>query len=195
VKSQSEIVALVSIAVLTISLISTAYFWGMPLIQKRQDSIKVDRLRDMFNIYNPNSLPYKIENLLITGSQQIFVSSIDGIWKLDENSITFQTSTKTTNVAPDIGWVSFYDSCDTNGNCNKNIGTLGTDKPFCICVNSTRAADFYLVSYKISLRNLTDNYNNYSYSFEFTTPSSNLKSLILNLAKEGNLNKILVSFR
>ncbi|MCS7123723.1 MAG: hypothetical protein RMJ17_04140 [Candidatus Aenigmarchaeota archaeon] len=196
-KSQSEIVALVTIAVLTITLVSSAYFWGMPLIEKRQSSIKVERLRDMFDVYSFNSLPSKIENAVKGASNQLFSSPIDGIWKVNssENYISFETIAKSTNIAVEHGWLSIFDSCNiSNGKCERSEGIFGLDKFFCICARADREGEYFRISYKINFRNLTSDRETFEYRVESPLKSTSLKNLQISFSKKDKTNIIMIYF-
>lgn len=196
-KTQSEIIALVTIAALTITLISTAYFWGMPLIEKRQGAIKVERMKDMFDVYNFNSLPSKIENAIKGASEQLFSSPVDGVWKVNksENHLTFESISKSSNIAIGYGWISIYDSCNNNtGKCERNPGIFGLDKPFCICARADREGTVFKISYRISFRNLTSDSQIFQYKIESLPQPTNLKNIRIVFSKIDKDNIITFYF-
>lgn len=196
-KAQSEIVGLVTVLTISIVLVSTAYFWGMPLIEKRQDSIKAERVREMFDVNNFNSFPSLIERVIRTGNFEIFSSKVDGVWRVNksENSVSFEFTSKSTNIANDI-WVSIYDACNNNGICSNNYGILGVQKPFCICATSRVVGDRYLIIYKVSFRNLNSTSNEiFSHSVNSNLENVNLKNVKIEKSTSGNNILIQLTFQ
>jgi len=101
-KAAVEIFSLVIVLVVSMALVGTTYMWGMPLIIKRQDKVKIDRVYNYFNEDNANSLVYKIQEVANSGGKETFTADISGLWILhnytensvDNNSIEFVTQAK-----------------------------------------------------------------------------------------------------
>ncbi len=153
-KGQSDIVSLVLIVVISIGLLGAAYTWSLPLIQKRQDTTKFERIYSFFDPANPNSLERKIIYTARTGSDSIFSSDFEGIWIIDkeENSITFTFFSKVTGFKPTNEWISLI----PKSSCPSTTGYLGSDEPFSVCGKAKPAHDGFEVTFKVWFINLTD---------------------------------------
>jgi hypothetical protein len=81
-KAVSEIISVVMIVVISIGLISAAYMYGLPLIQKSQDKSTLERIISFFDYYNPSSLPQKIEFVANTGSTEVLTLDAQGVWEV-----------------------------------------------------------------------------------------------------------------
>ena len=154
-KSQVDIISAIIIVIIALTLFSTAYFWGMPLIQKRQDTALVERAFKYFDPNNPNSLGNRIEYVANFGGEQSFSIDLNGIWILhpcdensvENNSISFTFSAKVSNVAPNLGWIPFSSNI-------QEIGKLGLDKPSVIFERADSAGDRYNITLKAWFREL-----------------------------------------
>jgi len=69
-KGQSDIISIVLIIIIAIGLVSTAYTWGIPLIQKQQDTALVVRVANFFSNDNVNSLQKKIVSVATNGGEE-----------------------------------------------------------------------------------------------------------------------------
>ncbi|MEM5801874.1 MAG: hypothetical protein QXQ18_00605 [Candidatus Aenigmatarchaeota archaeon] len=162
-KAQTEAISLVLIVLLAIGLVAVAYSWGLPLIQKRQDTIIVERVKNSFSQINVNSLPSKIERAANSASEETFNLDVDGLWVLypydfsgpENNSISFTFFSKVTDMAPDTGWQSLT----PNAQCPPLQGTLAVDKASVVCRRADKFSDGYNITYRIWFRNLTDTRN------------------------------------
>lgn len=153
-KSQADIVSAVIIIVITLSLLSTAYFWGLPLIQKRQDTAIAERVGSHFNQNNANSLPNRIEDVAKVGGETTFNLDVDGLWILDENQDTLQFTflSRVSNIAANAGWISLT----SGASCPPSTGTVGQDKLSVICARSDTVANNYNITYRIWYRTLNE---------------------------------------
>jgi hypothetical protein len=160
-KGQTDIISVVVIFVISLGLVSTAYLWGIPLIEKRQDTALVDRVGTSFDKYNDNSLERKIEYIANNGGAYTFVADTNGIWYFNssENSLSFSFTAKASKIATNtttpgpipIGWVAL-----SSGNTNVN-GTLGIDDSFIVYARSDLAnSGLYNITYKVQFRTLWD---------------------------------------
>lgn len=154
-KAQADIVSIIMIVVVSLGLVSTALMWGLPLIEKRQDNVVVERTDKAFDITNINSLPRKIETVARDGGEAVFILDTNGKWYLDtqqtgenNNSIRFTFVSRAYKVAQDIGWVSL-----STGNPSPN-GTLGIDEPAVIFGRTDKAGDKFNITYKVWFREL-----------------------------------------
>jgi len=164
-KAISEIISMVLIVVIGMSLVGTAYMWGMPMITKRQDAATSDRAYSYFNRENSNSLVRKLESVAKNGGQDTFVADIDGAWSVHEhtlvaeenNSLEFETFSKVSNIAvstPEngIGWVALT----PGGSCPPQKGTVGYDPSYVVCAKAVQLGEGFRIIYRIWFRELYD---------------------------------------
>ncbi len=193
-KGQADIISVVLIVVLSMALVSTAYIYGVPLIQKRQDTTIIERVENYFSQTNSNSLPSKIESIANSGGEILFSSSEKGIWNLapcadkdtdgnylqgcansgtNNNSLEFSIVGKVSNVANDVGWVSL-----TGGTCPPKNGVLGKDKSYVVCAKAESASGGdYKTTYRVWFRQIDDSTGKTSYKISLLQhPSSSLNS-------------------
>jgi len=168
-KAQSEIIGGILIVVVSIALVGVIYTWGLPLIQKRQDTAIADRVDSAFDPNNVNSLPSKIEAIATNKGEATFNLDVDGLWILNEteDSLTFAFFSKVSKVATNLPanpWVSLT----PNVNCNVEIsaGILGVDKPSVICARGDTFSSAYNVTYKLYLRQLNPSTSGTSYKID-----------------------------
>jgi len=156
-KGISEILSVILIMFVTISLVGTAFMYGMPLITKRQDTSSVDRIYDNFDSENANSIVRKIEFVSKNGGQETFTSSVDGGYELSSGYLQFTSFSKVSNIAvsaagSDIGWVALT----TGGSCPPSNGIVGINSPYVVCAKAEPFSDGFNVIYRIMLRDLYD---------------------------------------
>lgn len=163
-KAQSDIISMVMIVIITMGLVGTAYTWGIPLIEKQQSGIIVERLyHNYFDINNANSLPRLIEDVAnsdVEGVVRVFTVSETGLWELsgyDEvgeqnNSIQFTINAKVSNIGMDIGWIPMT----TGGTCPPITGTLGVDEEGVVCVKAETIENGYKITYRLWSRELEE---------------------------------------
>lgn len=176
-KGASEVLSAVLIVILAIGLVATAYTYGLPLIQKRQDTTIVDRVESSFNQGNANSLPSRIETVANTGGSSVFNLDVQGRWRLfpcnekdsfgnfrrgcvdlgaeslNNNTIEFSFISRVTDIAADSGWVSLT----SGAACPPSAGILGKDKASVVCARADTlgGGDFSIV-YRVYFRELID---------------------------------------
>jgi len=174
-KAQADIISSVIIIIIAITLVSTAYMWGMPLIRKRQDTALVERAYKFFDRNNFNSIVKKIEYIAKNGGEDTFSIDINGVWTFypcpatdgggcscdssipgletcvsGNNSIQFSFFSKVSNIAVDEGWVSLS-TANTN-----TVGTVGVDDASVVWARSDRAGDGFNITYKVWFRELDE---------------------------------------
>jgi len=176
IKAISEIISVVMIIVISISLISAAYMYGLPLIQKSQDKSTLERIISFFDYSNPSSLPKKIEFVANTGSTEVLKLEADGLWEVHpfnensplNNSIIFSFFSKVTNInTPDPI------SLTPGASCTSRSGIVGMDSFSVVCIKGNPIFDGYNVTYMVFLRNLTSS-SGEVYSIQLTTPTNTL---------------------
>lgn len=160
-KSQADIISIALIVIIALSLAGTAYLWGIPLIQKRQHTIMVERVQSFFDRENVNSITSKIENIARKGGEDVFVSTEEGLWVLypydhpspENNSIQFTIFSKVSNIAvgteKDISFTS-------GATCPPSSGTLGIASASVVCGRADVFSDGYNITYKLYFRELEE---------------------------------------
>jgi hypothetical protein len=155
-KAQSDIVSAVLIVAIALALVASAYTWGIPLIQKRQDTALSERVDSYFDQGNINSLPNTIEAIANNGGEKSFYIDANGLWMLNEtgNYIQYSFATKASKFATDTSYpISLTPGVDCTSDSIPN-GTLGLDKASIVCVNATRIGDEIQVTYRVLFRKL-----------------------------------------
>jgi len=161
-KAQSDILSAVLIVAIALALASSAYTWGIPLIQKRQDTALSERIDSSFNQENVNSLPNTIEAIANNGGEKNFIIDAKGLWVLNTfesggNYIQFIFATKASKFATDTtNPISLTPGVDCASYSPPN-GTLGLDKASVVCVNATRVGDEIQITYRVLFRELYEN--------------------------------------
>lgn len=169
-KGQSEIISSVIIIVIAIGLVGTAYTWGMPLIQKRQDSALIDRTFNYFNDISSNSLAKKIEFVASNGGEDTFSLDVNGLWILypcrdadigvggcmsgydfENNSIQFSLYSRVSNIAVNQGWITL----SSQEACPAGNAALGS-KPYVVCVRADSFGGGYNITYRVQFRELEE---------------------------------------
>lgn len=158
-KGVSEIISAVLVVLIAIALISVAYTWGLPLIQKTRGEAISERVHTYFNPDNAASLQRKMIGAISLGGESVFNLDVDGIWVIvpydahnpENNSIQFTFFSKVTKVMYGAGWVPVF-----GGGCDANAGYLGVDNPYITCARADPIADGYNITYKIQFRELID---------------------------------------
>jgi len=158
IKAISEIVSVVMIIAISIGLISAAYMYGLPLLQKSQDKSTLERVISFFNYYNPSSLPRKIESVAATGSTEVLTLDAQGVWEIHpfddpsplNNSIVFSFFSRVTNINTQQPI-----SLTPGASCPPSGGIAGKDSFSVICLSGTPLYDGFNITYFLFLRNLT----------------------------------------
>ncbi len=166
-KAQSDIISAFIIIIIVLTLVGTVYTWGLPLIQKRQDTTKADRLYSYFSIDNPNSITRKIEYIANNGGEETFSIDMDGVWFLHtcpvgegdncldateaNNSLDFITFSKVSNIGVNVGWVPL-----SGPGCPPSVGDIGVDKPSVVCARADSLQDGFNLTYRVWFRELSE---------------------------------------
>ncbi|MGC8993199.1 MAG: hypothetical protein ACP5H3_00190 [Candidatus Aenigmatarchaeota archaeon] len=157
IKAVSEIISVVMIVVISIGLISAAYMYGYPLIQKSQDKPALEKAISFFDIYNPSSLPKRIEFIANNGGEDSLTLDTQGIWEVhpyDENSnlnnsIIFYFFTKVTNIKSNQ-----FISLTPGGECPPKEGIVGSDTSYVVCIKGEPIFDGINITYAVFFRGL-----------------------------------------
>jgi len=164
-KGISTVVSAALIVAIALGLTSTAYIWGTPLIQKRQEASLTEKVYSQFSQSNQNSLPKMVEDVANNRGVRTFTIGADGTWILnkDEDSIEFTFASKTANVAAGTpSPISLTPGVQCTGTSPPNspspaTGTVGQDSSSVVCVSATILTDFFEIKYKVWFRELNDN--------------------------------------
>lgn len=164
-KAISTVVSAALIIAIALGLTSTAYIWGKPLIEKRQEATTTERVFNQLNQNNANSLPKLIEDVANNRGTRSFTIGADGIWKLNEgdDSVEFTFVSKTSNIAANtedpISLTSGVQCVmvDSEVIASPHEGTLGQDSSSVVCVKAVSQEDFFTITYTILFRELYDN--------------------------------------
>lgn len=155
-KAQVDILTSVILVIMGIAIVSTTYFWGLPLIQKQQGKTVIGRVYEQFNHDNANSLPSKIEYIANMGGEDSFTADTDGLWALDSGSnwIQFTFSSKLTNIAYNMtDWISLT----SEAFCPPDPGMVGADSSSVVCARADTHGDTFNITYRVWFRNVLDN--------------------------------------
>jgi hypothetical protein len=181
-KAVSEIISVVMIVGISIGLISAAYLYGLPLIQKSQDKSTLERVISFFDYYNPSSLPQKVEFVANTGSTEALTLDAQGIWEVHpfnetsplNNSIIFSFFSKVTNIN-----INQPISLTPGGSCPPTPGTIGKDSFSVVCISGNPIYDGFNITYFIFFRNLIlpiNETNNVTYSIQLISQNGESKA-------------------
>lgn len=162
-KGQTDIISAVIIIIIAIGLVGTAYTWGLPLIQKRQDEAVVNRVENSFSQDNANSITKKVESSARNGGEDTFSIDADGIWILnpctnigtcgsnndESNSLSFTVFSRVSTKAANQGWITL----SSTDSCPPQVGNIGQNT-YVVCSRADSYANGYNVTYKVQFREL-----------------------------------------
>ncbi len=173
-KAQSGVVTAVILAGIMVAGISSAYTWGLPLLQKQQDTDKLES-----SLQKMNNIAGEIRKAARRGGSSTIEFDLgEGFLDINvsDNSISYSTVTSAAYVSPD-SWVPLNEN-DMNGikeaGLGGKAGTQGKDKPGVIIGKADLQGDEYKTTYKLKYRQLRD-------------PSAG-KAYLIQLERDGNLN-------
>jgi len=175
-KGQSEIISVVLIILISIALISAAYTWGLPLIQKRQDTAKIERISSYFSQSFSSSLPSLIEFVARNGGEATFSLEADGLWQLYpdgsstpyNNSVSFTFFSKVSNVAANKGWISLT----PGASCPPAPGVLGEESASVVCERADSLFNGFNITYLVFFRSLSQAGSNNVYRISLDRPAT-----------------------
>jgi Uri superfamily endonuclease len=189
-KAQADIVSAVIIVLIALSLTSTALLWGLPLIQKRQDSAMVTRVSNLLS----RELPSKIAYVANVGGSDSLTVDANGVWSLNEskNMLTFTFFSKVSDKAVGL-WIG-GDACGDDGFNETQSGVLGVDEPCVVCVRADQLSSGYNIVYQIGCRELKTETKTYKIELKPLTGVSTSTSKTIRISRgevrtEGNLIK------
>ncbi|OYT58207.1 MAG: hypothetical protein DRO96_00855 [Candidatus Aenigmatarchaeota archaeon] len=152
-KAQTEVLTTLLIFVVTLSVVTSVYFFGIPLIEKNKDIATLEKSEDF--IKNLNT---KIKKVANGGSDQIEFD-LPGLFIFNQTDETIEIVLKTTGTKyAEGGWISLSRS-------NQTSGTWGIDEPEIIEVKSVKISEKkYITTFKLSYRELKAEKNSYKIS-------------------------------
>lgn len=176
-KAQVDILTSIIVVIMSIALVSTAYLWGLPLIQKRQGKTVIERVYEQFNQENVNSLSSKIEYIANMGGEESFTVGADGLWVLSNSDdwIQFTFSSKMSNIGYDMedGWISLT----SEAFCPPTVGKVGTDRSSVVCAKADTYGDTFNITYRVWFREVWDDIDNPTKGYKINLiPKENDKS-------------------
>ena len=158
-KGQTDIISAILIVIIAVGLVSTAYTWGIPLIQKQQDTALVERVMNYFSSSNENSIEKRIISVASNGGEETFSIDVSGLWQLvpnsttsiDSNSLSFNFFARVSNIATNLTageWVSL------NGvPCPPPLGII-SEEAYAICARADSVGNGFNINYKVQFRPL-----------------------------------------
>lgn len=152
-KGQSDIIAAIIVVVIAIGLLSVAFTFGFPYIQKNQDKALDERVQAFFDIANSNSLPAKMKSVANNGGKDVIKLDVAGVMKLEPatNSMSFSFQSRVASKA--VGKVVSL----TGDACPPANGIIGVNDPVVVCVETYLTdGGFYNVTYRMYARELED---------------------------------------
>ena len=190
-KGQSDVISVLLIVAISIGLVATAYSWGVPLIQKQQDTSVSTRVFSYYDENNVNSVVKKIENVAKNGGSDTFSSDVKGgIWILnscvdaadssclqtpyynfENNSLEFSFFSRVSQYSVGTGWITVSSSDP----CPSPASTIGQDS-YVVCVKSDKNLNGYNVTYKVQFRELDDVTNTDGYKIVLLPQILNLNT-------------------
>ncbi len=176
-KGQQEVLTPILLTGIMIAVISSVYFWGMPLIEKNKDAIYLRRSETFMN-----NLADKIKYVAANGGREEIIFNLPGSVRFlpDENYI--ELTLKTDGTIYSTGGDIYFTLTSTTP------GILGKDEPFILKAHTSRLNKNYLTSYSLQSIPLCSGTRCYEIDFEgkpFEIGSGNHKIVIENVGMTG----------
>lgn len=183
---QSQVVTAVLLGGILVVGISSAYTWGIPLLEKNQDA---NTLEDTLSSFE--TLSGEIESVARRGdSSQVTFTVEDGILQInpENNSIEYAITTRAAYVSTS-GWVSLNDNNMRGlleGEYPGQYGVQGQDVPGVIIARARDTTEGYRTTYKLKFREMRDVDAGENYQIDLQGDG--------NLGASGGTHEIVVSF-
>lgn len=144
---QSQIVGVVLLTLVMIVMIGITYMWGMPLVEKQKDTVKVSNMEKFIK-----ELDDKIKDVAKNGgTQKIEISSVPGEMKMMDQGISDRIELVTTTTGTDIAvGTEIYIRGDNRGEV-----PIGNDPGVIKILLSDLGSDSYKTEMTLYYRNLT----------------------------------------
>ncbi|MBI5061402.1 MAG: hypothetical protein HZB67_03740, partial [Candidatus Aenigmarchaeota archaeon] len=137
-KGQEPLTVVMMVGILIV-VISSIYFWGVPLIEKNKDVASLKATESFMEELNN-----KVRDIANNGGREQ-VTIEKGIVSFSSGSIKLFMETGGTYYAEDV-WIPLG-----NGDCNL-AGTWGVDPPEALCVKSGKIGSSYQTTYELRYR-------------------------------------------
>lgn len=183
---QSQVVTAVLLGGILVVGVSSAYTWGVPLLEKNQDANKLEDTLSSFE-----SLSEEIESTSLQGdSSQVTFNVGDGILRIkpENNSIEYSITTRAAYVSTE-GWVSLNDNNMRGlleGDYPERYGVQGQDTPGVIIARARDTSEGYRTTYKLKFREMRDVDRGESYQIDLQEDG--------NLDATGGTSQIVFNF-
>ncbi len=179
-RAQVAPVTLIVLMTIMLSLVSAAYVWGLPLIQKREDILEMNNITNFFNLLNS-----KIDWVAKYGGTEVIRIKDKGIFTFysydseNGNSIVFNSVSRGSTLI--IGkWIPI------NTENSGDIGILGNDEIGIIEMRSDPHDKGYEFSLRLRYRELHS--GDRGYKIELMNPKKIIKTtdghIIISLENE-----------
>jgi len=181
-KGQQEILTPIILMGITVAVISSVYFWGVPLIEKNKDSLYL-RKSEIFM----NELSDEIKYVANNGGREEINFNVPGNLRFfpDENYIEMNITTDGT-IYSSKGEIYFV---MTSGNIvsGSPIGVWGKDEPFILKAYTKNIGDKYMTSYNLQFIPICSGSRCYMIDLEGNrfVVGGNHKIIIENIGTEG----------
>ncbi|MEM7816410.1 MAG: hypothetical protein QXZ20_00690 [Candidatus Aenigmatarchaeota archaeon] len=143
-KAQQEIITYILITAILIIVVSSAYIWGIGIIEKNRDVANLQRIEALMKDLNN-----KIKNVANVGGRESVKIDIP-TFNFDNGAITVFVETRATIYEP--GRRIYFTK---NSECHiTNSCILGKDEPEIFYVESRKMEEKYYITYYLSYRNL-----------------------------------------
>lgn len=151
-KGQTEIVSAVLLMGIMVSLVVVAYFWGVPLIEKQQDVVRVDNMNKFMKILHDN-----IKSVAKGGGREIMRNvEIPGDLSIDEqgNRIILDFTSSGSVIQPG-------EQIIVAGDDNRTVAPLGSDPGFITVKSDKVAGKDYAIQMNLAYRELATSTDSY----------------------------------
>lgn len=183
---QSQVVTAVLLGGILVVGISSAYTWGIPLLEKNQDASTLEDTLSSFE-----TLGSEIESISRRGGgSQVTFNVGDGVLQInpENNSIEYAITTRAAYVSTS-GWVSLNDNNMRGlfeGDYPDQYGVQGQDTPGVIIARARDTTEGYRTTYKLKFREMRDVDSGVSYQIDLQDDG--------NLEANGGTHEIVFSF-
>ncbi len=139
-KGQNQALTPILITGIMIAVVSTAYLWGMPLIQKNKDTVYLKRSEAFMN-----DLSNRIKFVANNGGKSVVYFNIPGTFRFfpDQNYVEINLTTDGTIYS--VGGTIYFvgsKTIPTNG-----YGVWGSDDPYVLHESTRMVGKKYMTSY------------------------------------------------
>lgn len=153
--AQAQIVSAVLIIGITILVISSAYFWGIPLIEKSQTSSKINKAQTLMLVIDDS-----MNDVIQHGGKKSILLNLEGKLEVSEelNSIRYFVDSKGANIAT-TDWVPLNDEnmfgiSGIGGSEEGSPGIIGSNKDGVLIAKAIKSGNDYINEFRLAYREL-----------------------------------------